>query len=232
MQLILSTTFQSRFIRFRQHNEMVRSFFFERPPDFEFAPGQFVTLITENGVRRSYSIANRSSRELELCISLKSDGIVTPLLWQATSGNTFTFEGPLGSFTAPAPLRKELCLICTGTGIAPFRSLIHQLFNEEVEHQKVYLISGNRYLKDMLYHDELTELAATCDWFDYLPICSRETLNGQQGYVHSVYTRLFEDQREACFMVCGWEAMCKEARNTLKAMGYNRRQYFFEQYDG
>lgn len=230
--MILSAIFQSRLIRFHPHNELVKSFFFERPSNFDFIPGQFVTLITENGTRRSYSIANRNPHELELCISLKSDGAVSPLLWQASLGDIFTFEGPLGSFTAPDPLNKEICLICTGTGIAPFRSLLHQLINEKAAHQKVHLISGNRYLKDMLYHEELTELAANSDWFNYQYICSRETLNGRQGYVHAVYTPLFEDHRDAFFMVCGWEAMCKEARNTLKAMGYNRRQYFFEQYDG
>ena len=79
----------------------------------------------------------------------------------------------------------------------------------------------------------MLQLTASHSNFRYLPVLSREEYPGfAHGYVHPVYETIFADGRDATFMVCGWTAMLSEARRRLKAMGYNRRQYHFEQYDG
>ena len=97
------------------------------------------------------------------------------------------------------------------------------------------MIYGNRIESDILYHQEFLKLAEEHANFEYLPVLSR--LNGieisgvRKGYVHPYYLDIFKDGRMAQFYICGWSEMIKDARNNLKALGYNRKQYFIESYD-
>jgi CDP-4-dehydro-6-deoxyglucose reductase len=223
----------ARIARIVEHHAAVRSFFLEPEIMPEFRAGQFVAIALEkSGAERSYSIASRpGSKDLELCVSLKPDGFMSPALFAMQAGDTVFISEPRGSFTLP-DTQNEVCLICTGTGIAPFRSMILEAL-QNGDTRMFYLVSGNRQQPDALYHYEMQQLAAAHPNFQYLPVLSREEVLGFAfGYVHPVYEAIFADGRDATFMVCGWTAMLSEARRRLKTMGYNRRQYHFEQYDG
>lgn len=233
MHIRVETTYKAKILQIHAIGDVIKHFYVEKPSGFEYQPGQFITLISQSGLKRSYSIANWDEAHLELCISLKPDGKYTPELWQAQIGDFISFEGPFGNFVAPPILEKELCLICTGTGIAPFRAMIqYYLSAKNRPTSKVHLISGNRFLNEQIYSDEFAQLDYENDFFNYWPIQSREQINGAQGYVHVIYQKIFADGRDANFMICGWDAMCREARNNLKSMGYTRKQYSIEEYDG
>ena len=218
-----------------QETESVKRFFLKPQSEqgFYFLPGQFITLRIQD-TERSYSIANPpdDSGLIELCIVLNPEGKLTPLLWQLKPGDMLEISESLGSMVLPEAWEKDLCFICTGTGVAPFRSMIgHLLKSGEMKHH-IYLIFGNRYRADILYKTEFEDWDRQNEYFHFIPVLSREEDATIKGYVHAVYQALFADRRDAHFFVCGWEAMCKEARQQLKAMGYNRKQYTFEQYDG
>jgi CDP-4-dehydro-6-deoxyglucose reductase len=224
---------RARIVRIEAHHDAVRSFFLAPEEAVAFQAGQFIAIALEaGGAERSYSIANGpGSPELELCVALKPDGFMSPALFSIQTDDHLYVSEPRGSFTLPEAA-KEVCLICTGTGIAPFRSmLIHAL--QQGDNRKFYLISGNRFANEALYHQEMLDLAAAHANFRYMPTLSREQVEGfAHGYVHPVYENLFADGRDASFMVCGWKAMLSDARRRFKALGYNRKQYHFEQYDG
>src|ERR1700712_2422359 len=135
---------------------------------FPFVPGQFVTLdlpIHEKPARRwrSYSIASwpDGTAVFELVIVLLDQGAGTHYLFNEISvGSTLSLRGPLGVFALPAVLEKTLFLICTGTGIAPFRSMVHHVVRHGIAHGDIHLIFGCRRFGDALYRKEMEELAA------------------------------------------------------------------------
>ena len=224
---------RAQIVRIEQYHALVRSFFLTTEQPLDFVAGQFVAIsLEEGGTERSYSIANRpGSPELELCIALKPEGFMSPALFEMKPGDTLYLSEARGSFTLPVD-GAEVCMICTGTGIAPFRSMLLDAL-QKGDMRTFYLISGNRYAAEALYHDEMTALSARHSNFRYLPALSREQAKGfAHGYVHPIYETLFADGRDARFLVCGWTTMLSDARRKLKEMGYNRRQYFFESYDG
>ena len=102
---------------------------------FQFVPGQFITLdlpIHEKANKRwrSYSIASwpDDSNEIELLIVLNPNGSGTNYLFNEVKiGDTLTYRGPQGVFVLPSVLDKPLFLICTGTGVAPFRSMVQYI---------------------------------------------------------------------------------------------------------
>ncbi len=126
-------------------------------------------------------------------------------------------------------------MICTGTGVAPFRAMLQdRLAKENVQ---FHLIFGCRTQEDILYLDEFAALAKAYDNFTYSVALSREQgieLSGvavHHGYVHPIYEEAYADIREDVkFYLCGWAVMVDEAKGRLQKMGYSTAQIAEELY--
>lgn len=203
----------------------------------EFLPGQFVSIYNRNlpefSNTRSYSIASVCSglTSIELCIALNEMGVFTPWLFQLKIGEKLEISEPQGQFTYKTDYALlPNIFICTGTGVAPFLSMINSALN--LGESPVYLVFGNRKSEDILYREHFESLAKSNSKFQFLPVLSQEASFENKGYVHDYYTSILRDiGGDARIFVCGWKNMCIEARDRLKQLGYNRKQYFFEQYD-
>lgn len=226
-------------IRIENETYNTRRYWIEVPElsSFDFEPGQFVTLdlpIHEkpNKRWRSYSIASwpDGSNVFELVIVLLEDGVGTPWIFNnVIVGSELTFRGPQGVFVLHEEhLQKDLFLICTGTGIAPFRSMVHHIWRNNIAHQHIYIIFGVRTQKDLLYHDELRSLEL--ENFHYIPTLSREEWDGKTGYVHAIYEEHCAGKQNAGFFLCGWKNMIDEAKQRIVAMGYEKKSIHQELY--
>jgi ferredoxin-NADP reductase len=221
--------------------DVMRRYFIRVPEEipFSYRAGQFIMLdlpIESKITNRSYSIASApgESRTFELLISLKPDGLGTPFLFEnIRAGSRLKVSKAIGKFCLPENLETDLCFICTGAGIAPLRSMLHDVFRQDIPHRNIYMIFGNRTAKDIVYRSELESLAGAKPEFKFIPVLSRadESWTGRKGYVHPVYEEIFADKRPACFYICGWSEMLKEARTRLAEMGYDKKCVKFEEYD-
>ena len=239
-------------LKIEQQTAATRRFFIQIPEleVFDFLPGQFVTLdlpIHEkpNKRWRSYSIASwpDGSNIFELCIVLLDDGAGTNYLFnEIKEGSEITLRGPIGVFTLhEEQLEHDLFLICTGTGIAPFRSMLHYIKLHNIPHKNVYLLFGCRTKADLLYFDELKSLSDSMPNIHYLPTLSRENWEGRIGYVHNIYEEICKANmitdangetqlQTANFYLCGWKNMIDEARHRILELGYDRRNVHQELY--
>src|SRR5690606_29448317 len=105
---------------------------------------------------------------------LKRDGKGTTFLWEkVTEGMKLQVSMPLGKFVLPEKIETDLCLVCTGTGIAPFRSMVQWIFEKQVPHRNIWLIFGTRVQGDILYRKELTEMESRLEGFKFIPVLSR-----------------------------------------------------------
>ena len=227
-------------IRITDETPSTRRFWIQVPEleSFDFKPGQFVTLdlpIHEklNKRWRSYSIASwpDGTNVFELVIVLVEDGLGTPYLFnEIREGSELTLRGPQGVFVLPQPIESDLFFICTGTGIAPFRSMAHHILNHNIPHKTIYMIFGCRKFGDALYGQELKELARNMPGLQYIPTYSREEPGNDDhlvriGYVHQVYEDICRQRNfaPASFYLCGWKNMIDEAKQRIVALGYDRK---------
>jgi ferredoxin-NADP reductase len=248
----------AKVIRITDETPTTRRFWIELESGkpFDFVPGQFVTLdlpIHEkpNKRWRSYSIASwpDGSPVIELLIVYLEGGLGTRYLFnEVAPGSTLTLRGPLGFFTLPDPIEKDLFLVCTGTGIAPFRSMLHHVLNHNTAHQDIHLIFGCRRLTDTLYRQEMEDLQEQIPRFRYIPVFSREIPENRDhlvrtGYVHAVYEEICKKNlsmpespegrplsRPAHFYLCGWKNMIDEAKQRILALGYDKKDIHLELY--
>jgi CDP-4-dehydro-6-deoxyglucose reductase len=226
-------------IRIENETYNTRRYWIEIPEieSFDFEPGQFVTLdlpIHEkpNKRWRSYSIASwpDGTNVFELVIVLLENGAGTTYLFnEVVVGSELTLRGPQGVFVLHEEnLSKDLFLVCTGTGIAPFRSMAHHIYRNNIPHKDIFIIYGCRTKKDLLYYDELRSLEL--DHFHFIPTLSREEWEGKTGYVHAIYEEHCCNKQAAGFYLCGWKNMIDEAKQKIQAMGYDRKSIHQELY--
>jgi ferredoxin-NADP reductase len=218
-----------------------------------FKAGQFVTMdlpISEKRLKRwrSYSIANapntdgtsRNNREggydLEFSIvkSENSTGGSRFLFEEATIGTPIRFKGPDGTFTLRQPSAdKDLVFICTGTGVAPFRSMIWDIYNQQIPHRNIHLIFGGRYEHDILFRDEFSFFEKHLDGFKFDAALSRQTdWSGHKGYLHGIYTEGYKNVRpDVDFYICGWSNMIDDVvAKLIVDLGYDKSQVHYELY--
>ena len=216
----------------------VRHFVFEVPgvEDFRFVPGQFVSIeetIRGKKIVRAYSIASDpdGTNRFSLCLNRLADGYMSPWLFDRQPGDSIEIKPPLGMFTI-WPGGRDVLLIGTGTGVAPYRSLLRaELGGGE---RKFTLIFGTRYESTLLYGPEFETMAK--DWpvqFTYWPTLSRPSPNwpGRTGYVQSHLEKAIGERRDLDVFICGLKLMVDDVRERLKAMGFDRKQIIFEKYD-
>ena len=237
-------------IRIEDETYNTRRFFIQvnELESFDFEAGQFVTLDLpiheqKNKRWRSYSIASwpNKTNVYELLIVLLEGGAGTTYLFNNVRvGSELLFRGPQGVFILPESIEKDLFFICTGTGIAPFRSMIHSIFLHNLAHKNIYLIYGCRSQKDLLYFDEMKALESGMEKFNFMPTLSREEWNGHKGYVHALYEDICKKNNAACeslenltpasFYLCGWKFMIDDARKKILELGYDKKSIHFELY--
>lgn len=239
----MTTWYNAKIINILDETSFVKRFFLEVLDVnlFDFKAGQFITFDLPIGEKRlqrwrSYSIASapNESNIIELCIVRLEGGLGTDYLFeQAKIGTFLKFKGPDGTFCLPENLDRNIVMICTGTGLAPFRSMLFDVFQHQKAHKKLHLIFGCRFEKDILYRSELEALSKNNSTFTYDIALSREVIEETyQGYVHQIYLEKYENNIEnTLFYICGWSKMIDECvANLLLKMGCDRKQIIYELY--
>ncbi len=215
--------------------------FWIKNPGITFEAGQFIPLDLPIGDKRlqrwrSYSIADAftDGADIELCIVKSVDGAGTRYLFEEVKeGDTLHWKGPDGAFVLPGNMDQDLVFICTGTGIAPFRSMLQHLRKNNLPHRQIHLIFGTRTEADILYRAEMEALTRDMPGFRFDVALSRQPdWKGYHGYVHQIYLEQYRTVRpDITFMICGWSQMIDEAvAKLLVDMGYDRSQVKYELY--
>ncbi len=206
--------------------------------DLPFRPGQYVDVILAEGRRRSFSIASapNDSRNLELHVRrASSSGFTGQLFDRMNVGTLLRIEGPLGQFWFRAESPRPPIMIGGGTGYAPLRAMLRQLFSAG-DRRPVTLYWGARGINDLYEHEWLNELQTEWPGFSYRPVLSDSGAGGRHwsgrtGLVHAV--ALAENPALADFDVyaSGPPAMIEAIRSQFLIAGLPRAQLYFDSFD-
>ena len=207
---------------------------------FGFVPGQWLSVkaTTPEGeeMTRAYSIASPPGENghFAFCLNRVEEGFMSNYLCNLEEGAQISFQGPFGSFTLRPPLRDSV-FIATGTGIAPFRSMLHWLLADAERHQghQFWLLFGARTLQDLYYREEFERLAAEHENFHFLPTLSRAggEWKGLRGYVQQHLGEIVGMRTDMHAYICGLDKMVKANRELLKELGWERTAIRYERYD-
>jgi len=168
--------FATRLVERIEVAERTMAFAFERPADFSFTAGQFLTITLPNplyndakGNRRTFSIASppQEMERLQITTRMRGSAFKRSLAEMAL-GTPVELFGPAGSFTLHQGSSMPAVFIAGGISIAPFRSMIHDVFARHLTHQ-ITLIYSNGNPEGAPFHDEFLRIAEAHTKFKYIP---------------------------------------------------------------
>lgn len=222
-------------------NDHLFSFRTTRAPGLRFVNGQFVMMGLEvegRALTRAYSIVSPNYEEHLEFLSIKvPDGPLTSRLQYLREGDpVLVGKKPTGTLVIHDLLPgKHLYLFSTGTGLAPFMSLIQDPEVYE-RFERVILLHGVRYLSDLAYRDFITRALPKNEFFGdevrqkliYYPAVTREPFPTQGRLTHLLENgRLFEeiglpplDPAVDRAMLCGGPEMLRDFRALLERRGF------------
>lgn len=202
----------------------------------KFLPGQYVTFILDRGgksVTRSYSFASDpdSGNSFELVIKKVENGFASNLLCGAPVGQEFTVLLPLGRFVVRDPLSRKALFVATGTGIAPYFTMIRALLAEHPEID-ITLVVGYRYPADLILNDRWLAFARASPNFHLVNVLSRpdHEWKGESGHVQDVVRKLFQDLSQHDVYICGVPEMVSEVQDLAVSLGTPKERVFVERY--
>lgn len=235
-------SFTAHLVRAVSLSEFTKHLEFEIPGGkrFGFVAGQWLSFrqLKTDGeeITRAYSICSPpgDSNRFALCLNRMQDGFMSNFLCDLKEGKPVSFQGPFGDFILRPPIGDTI-FIATGTGIAPFRSMLQWLFADRTRHheKQFWLLFGNRHERDIYYHDEFLVLAGQHPNFHYLPTLSRPDgkWHGLRGYVQQHLSDIAQGRPDMHAYICGLDKMVKANRELLKSLGRDRKRIRYEKYD-
>ncbi len=199
--------------------------------DFDFTAGQFISM-QFGDAWRAYSIASTPKEDLiELVVRLIPGGIASEMFRVAKVGDEFNFTGPFGEFILSDNKYANLIFLGTGTGIAPFRSMI--LTEKENLNRPMKLLYGGKDSQDLAYLDEMES------WADNLEIglglSRQEDASDFKDYAqHCRITKFLEDgefDENSEFYICGSGIMTESVVKILTEKGVAKERIFHERFN-
>ncbi|ASP40455.1 ferredoxin--NADP(+) reductase [Bacterioplanes sanyensis] len=222
-------------------NDTLFSFTTTRNQGLRFKNGHFTMIgleIEDKPLLRAYSIASANYEEEMEFFSIKvPDGPLTSHLQKLAVGDEILVgTKPVGTLVADNLLPgKNLYLLSTGTGLAPFLSIIKD-FEIYEQFEKVVLTHGVRYVSELAYQDRIQSELPNNEYFGdmvsqqliYYPTVTREPFRNQ-GRLTDLITsgKLTQDiglsdldPENDRFMLCGSPAMLADLTSILDDMGF------------
>ncbi|PRO70785.1 ferredoxin--NADP reductase [Alteromonas gracilis] len=229
-------------------NETLFSFKTTRESSFRFESGQFVMIGLEvdgKPLMRAYSIASPNyEEELEFFSIKVPDGALTSRLQNIAIGDEIMLSvRPAGTlvpgFLLPG---KHLYLLSTGTGLAPFMSIIRDPFIYE-KFEKIVLVHGTRWRSELAYQSEIENVLPNNPYFGeqvrekliYYPSVTREDYEYKGVRHEGRITDLIENGKLLAdtsmpslnpdhdrFMLCGNDNMLQDLMTMLNERGFSK----------
>ena len=212
-----------------------------------FVSGQYMTIgVFADGrlVQRPYSVASdpavAADDGYEMYIRLVNGGLFTPLLWRLSTGHRMRMIGPKGKFTLEPDDDRTHVFISSGTGNAPFVSMMRALLREGRPRRAVFL-NGVSHLRDLGYRDVVEGWQASGEYpVTFIPTVSRPNdpsnagWTGRTGRVESIVGPVLDElgltPANAIAYICGNPDMIVSAEETLLGRGFPEEQVKKELY--
>jgi ferredoxin-NADP reductase len=214
----------------RQETPRVRTILLDLPEWPGHRAGQHldVRLTAEDGyqAQRSYSIASAPGGPPEITVEELDDGEVSPYLAEELRpGDRIEVRGPIGGWFVWGPEDGgPLLLVAGGSGVVPLMAMARHRAAVESD-VATRLLYSSRTWDDVIYREELADLAGRGDGFELFHTLTRGQPEGWSGYARRVDEELLREvawpaHAGARAFVCGPTGFVESVSHGLVRLGY------------
>lgn len=224
--------------------EHTAAFFFEKPEEFSYAAGQYVSLkllnpphTDEKGDSRLFSLSSAPHEEhLIIATRLRSSAFKRSLE-KMQQGDEAALSGPFGSFALHEDVSVPAVFLAGGIGIATFRSFLTHAAHRNLTHS-FFLFYSNHRPEDTVWLEELQALKEKLPSFTLIPTMtsmeqSAHTWEGERGVIdEAMLARYLSDINEPLYYIVGPPGMVAGMQVMLSGAGVPMEQVKIEEFSG
>jgi Na+-transporting NADH:ubiquinone oxidoreductase subunit F len=216
------------------------------PNEIEFKAGQYMQLVIppyekiNEYTQRAYSIASSPSQKdsIEFFIRLVPGGIATTYVHKYLKENDqMELVGPFGEFYMRDTDADMIC-VAGGSGLAPIKSIVADMFEREITNRNVWLFFGARSLKDLYYLDFFQDMEKKWDRFHFVPALSEpqpeDNWKGETGLITDVLGKYFKEKMDQNTQkegyLCGSPGMINACVKVMTANGISEDKIYYDKF--
>ena len=183
----------------------------------KFKAGQYLQVLLEDGARRSFSMANppQQSDGVQLHVRHVPGGRFSNWLESGPqAGDIVRIELAFGDFYLREESDKPIVFVASGTGFAPIKSILEDVFRRKQTSRPMTLYWGGRRAKDLYLADQAEKWARQYPNFSFIPVLSEpdDGWSGRTGFVHRAVMQDFPSLAGHEVYACGVPVMINAAR--------------------
>lgn len=213
--------------------------------EVEFTAGMYMQLCVpkygkvKQETQRAYSISSKPSDKglVELLIRLVPGGVCTTWVHDyLKEGDKVDVIGPFGDFMASETNASMIC-VAGGSGMAPFKSILYDMLENNQTDREVWYFFGARTKKDLFYLDQLKELEEKWPNFHFVPALSEpegEDWQGETGLITDVLDRYMKEKmdkdKDKEGYLCGSPGMIDACNVVLTKNGINLDKIYYDKF--
>ncbi len=229
-------TYNAKIAGITQETALVKTYTIDLSEEMDFLPGQFVMVEFASklpGVRRAYSISSSPLQKKSITITLKQVGIFSTEMDKSSVGEKLIVKGPFGHFALDNKITSNLVFVAGGTGVTPFRSMIHYILENNLPN-RMALFYSSRTPEEFVFHEEMSELERKHPQLSVIFTATRCTDPSWKGFRERINAdmikRCVSDWKERQYYLCGPEEMVKNIVDMLLSMAISKEKIKAEQW--
>jgi ferredoxin-NADP reductase len=224
--------------------EGTMAFYFEKPPGFDFKPGQSVDLTLLNppetdpeGNVRTFSIASARFDDQLMFATRMRDTAFKRSLKKVPLGTVVKMDSAMGDFTLHENSAIPAVFLAGGIGITPFSSIVRQADHDHAPH-RLYLFYSNRRPEDAPFLEVLQNLEKTNPNFRFIASMtdmprSKKTWSGETQRINQeMLSKYLNDLRGPIYYIAGPPAMVTGMRKMLVQSGVDEDDIRTDEFAG
>lgn len=203
--------------------------------EFNFKPGQFISIKVDPQKINSYSIAGQPSKnEFELLVDIGPGGLGSKYFEHLKVGDEIIHLSPAGIFTPKLDDGcQSLVFLATGSGIAPIKSMIDSLLASG-DNRPIILYFGLRHNTDVFWQEYFEKLSQSHPNFTFKLCLSQpdDNWNGNRGRITQIFKQDVASNpiSNSSAYICGNKNMIEDGVQLLKELGCPENHIYYEKY--
>lgn len=208
---------------------------------FNFKPGQYVMLSFYDSSKRlfinhPFSIASSPTNNNSLVFGIRIMGRFTQTISKLPLGTQIDVLGPFGDFVFEENKYPEAVFLAGGVGITPFISASKYAADKHLNN-KITLLYSSRYVKEILFYDDIKQIAAANPNFSTKIAITNESVS--EGTIHCENCRISKEIISASidsvankdFFLCGPAPFMKAMEENLAVLGVSKNKIHQEAFN-
>lgn len=196
--------------------------------------GQFVNIVRDDNLSRSYSLASKSNEQVvEFHVRKVPDGTMSQWLYDTNLvSQKIYINGPIGDcYLTQEMFNDDLLLVGVGTGLAPLVGIIHDAFSRGFKN-KIKLYHGGLTIEGLYLIEDLKCLENKFEQFSYVPVHLKgdERDGFTKGDLIEILKNSLIEKLGTTVMVCGDPDLVKKIKQTVFMKGVSSKKIFSDSF--